>query len=147
MMGKKRAWHIAAVISVVVLVTLGAAACATAYASSDEGESAQSVAKKAAPWPGMDVSADAKEVAVPWRLEMDVVADAKGVYVTNVQRYSAAALLGLQPGDLITSMNDTPVLNMADYNRVLQELCGEGFWAEYSRKDRKFETLWIDRVR
>jgi membrane-associated protease RseP (regulator of RpoE activity) len=131
MADEKRARHIAAVISLLVLVTLGAAACATATPSQGEqGEPAQLVDRKAGPWPGMDV-----------------VADAKGVRVTKVLRHSAAALLGLQQGDFITSMNDTPVRDMTEYNRVLQEVCGEGFWAAYTRKDRNFETVWIDRVR
>jgi S1-C subfamily serine protease len=125
------ALHIAVVISLAVLVMLGAAACATAMASQGEqGKSAQSVAKRAAPWPGMDVSEDAK-----------------GVRVTKVVLYGAAALLGLQPGDLITSMNDTPVRDITEYNRILQDICGDGFWAAYTRKDQNFETVWIERDR
>jgi hypothetical protein len=44
-------------------------------------------------------------------------------------------------------MNDTPTPDIAEYNRVLQELCGDGFWAVYTRGGRNFETAWIARNR
>jgi S1-C subfamily serine protease len=95
---------------------------------------------------GRELRVNARGRAVVTRPGTDS-ADAKRVVVTKVLHYSAAALLGLQPGDIITSMNDIPVRDIAEYNRVLQEACAEGFWAAYTREGRNFETVWIDRVR
>jgi membrane-associated protease RseP (regulator of RpoE activity) len=140
MTDKKISRHTAVVISLVVLLTLGAAACETTDMSNRV---------KPDPWPGMDVAA-ARDVAINESgrvVVADGKADAKGVIVTRVQDYTAAHLLGLKAGDIITSMNEAPVRDVAEYHRVLRELCGDGFWVTYTRKGQNFETIWINRTR
>ena len=45
-----------------------------------------------------------------------------------------AAQAGLGPGDIITTVNATPVHNLRDYTRVLQELApGDAVEIQYSR--------------
>jgi S1-C subfamily serine protease len=78
---------------------------------------------------------------------MTVQADAKGVVVTQVTPWSPAAIIGLHPGDRITTMNDTTVRDTAEFEQVLRDVCSEGFWIAYEREGKSYETTWIDHVR
>jgi S1-C subfamily serine protease len=78
---------------------------------------------------------------------MTVKADDKGVRVMQVTPWSPAAIIGLRPGDRITAMNDTTVQDAAEFEQVLRDVCGEGFWIAYEREGRSYETTWIDHVR
>lgn len=50
----------------------------------------------------------------------------EGVIVSQVQYGGSAALAGIQPGTLITSVNRTPVSNVSEFRRALAESTGTG---------------------
>ncbi|HTV33282.1 MAG TPA: PDZ domain-containing protein, partial [Methylocella sp.] len=45
----------------------------------------------------------------------------KGVYVVSINPSSPAALAGLQQGDIITSVDRTPVDTTVQFNRIVRE--------------------------
>ncbi|HEX7078616.1 MAG TPA: Do family serine endopeptidase [Candidatus Eisenbacteria bacterium] len=49
------------------------------------------------------------------------ITEKDGVVVTTVTQGSGADDAGLQPGDIIKEVNDTPVHNAADYNRAVEK--------------------------
>jgi S1-C subfamily serine protease len=56
------------------------------------------------------------------------------VRIAEVRAGTPAAQAGLRPGDIIAALNDTPVQNLRDYTRVLQELvAGDAVDIRYTR--------------
>jgi serine protease Do len=56
------------------------------------------------------------------RRRAEVGADVEGVVVTEVDPASKAAEVGVEPGMIVTSLNDQPVGSVSDWNRVLRDL-------------------------
>jgi S1-C subfamily serine protease len=52
----------------------------------------------------------------------DYAASGDGVRIAEVRAGTPAAQAGLRPGDIIAAVNGTPVHNLRDYTRMLQEL-------------------------
>ncbi|MEJ2629533.1 MAG: PDZ domain-containing protein, partial [bacterium] len=52
------------------------------------------------------------------RLNHNAYDKMKGVIVTDVKPYSNAADAGIQPGDLITKIEDHQITNLSDYKKV-----------------------------
>jgi len=64
----------------------------------------------------------------------DYAAGGDGVRIAEVRAGTPAAQAGLRPGDIIAALNDTPVQNLRDYTRVLQELvAGDAVDIRYTR--------------
>jgi S1-C subfamily serine protease len=64
----------------------------------------------------------------------DYAAGGDGVRIAEVRAQTPAAQAGFRAGDIITAVNDTPVHNLRDYTRVLQELApGDAVKIRYTR--------------
>ncbi len=59
------------------------------------------------------------------RDQLGLSADTRGVVITELDPNSPAAQAGLQPGDVIQSINRHPVNSVADFNRLAAEASGE----------------------
>jgi serine protease Do len=55
------------------------------------------------------------------RSQLDLDSNIKGMVVTEVEPYGAAADAGITRGDVITRIEDKPVPSMSDYNRALKQ--------------------------
>ncbi|MCL2130528.1 MAG: Do family serine endopeptidase, partial [Treponema sp.] len=68
-------------------------------------------------WPGVMVVMLTDEMKTSLNLDKN----AQGLYVANVLAETPAAIIGLQRGDRITAINDTPVKDLKEFYRVLRE--------------------------
>ncbi len=59
------------------------------------------------------------------REQLGLPANARGVVISNLDQNSPAAQSGLQPGDVIESINRQPVNNVADFTRLAAEAKGD----------------------
>jgi S1-C subfamily serine protease len=88
-------------------------------------------------WPGF----------MPYALNDDVIkqlkldAKQKGVLVTNVQTKSAAAIMGLQSGDVITKVNDKDVAGLSDFYAKLADRSSKDIWFDVIREGQTVSTM------
>jgi len=92
-------------------------------------------------WPGMVVVSITDDLRTSLNLEKD----AKGIVVIQVIPETPSAVLGLQRGDRITAVNDTPVTNTASFYKALREKAGKELWISYVRGTNSLETHKIKR--
>jgi Do/DeqQ family serine protease len=88
-------------------------------------------------WPGLIVITLTDEMRSSLRLEND----AQGLYVAQVLSETPAAVVGLQRGDRITSVNDTAVKDIASFYRVLREKTDRELWFGFIRGDSTLDSL------
>ena len=88
-------------------------------------------------WPGLDVLTLTDELRNNLRLDRD----AQGLYVARVIPDSPAAIIGMQRGDRITAINDTPVADLASFYRVLRERTDRELWFSFIRGGSNLDSL------
>jgi len=88
-------------------------------------------------WPGISVIALTDELRESLRLPKD----AKGLYVIQVLTETPAAIVGIQRGDRITAINDTPVTDIASFYKVLREKTGRELWFSFIRGENTLDSL------
>jgi Do/DeqQ family serine protease len=88
-------------------------------------------------WPGLHVVAVNDSVRNSLKLDKD----AQGLVVVNVVSESPAAVVGIQRGDRITAVNDTPVKDPESFYRVLREKTDRELWFSFIRNDTTLESL------
>ena len=59
------------------------------------------------------------------RSQLGLPTDVRGVVISDLDPDSPAAQAGLQPGDVIQSINRQPVNSVADFNRLAAQATGE----------------------
>ncbi|MDR1058289.1 MAG: Do family serine endopeptidase, partial [Treponema sp.] len=82
-------------------------------------------------WPGVHVAAINDALRNSLKLDKDV----QGLVVVNIVPESPAAVVGIQRGDRITAVNDTPVKDLESFYRVLREKTGRELWFSFVRSD------------
>ncbi|HCC36370.1 MAG TPA: serine protease [Treponema sp.] len=92
-------------------------------------------------WPGVYVIPLTAEVKDSLKLDND----ARGLYVAQVIEGSPSDIIGLRPGDLITSINGEDVRDLAAYYRLLRERTATELWFGITRNDSALETLKFKR--
>jgi len=65
----------------------------------------------------------------------------KGILVTNVQAKSAAAIMGLQSGDLIVKVNDRDVSGLGDFYTKLSDRTAKEIWFDVIREGQPISTM------
>ena len=88
-------------------------------------------------WPGVLVVALTDEMRSTLNLEKD----AQGLYVVQVLNETPAAVVGLQRADRITSINDTPVKDLASFYKTLREKTDKELWFGFIRGGNTLESL------
>ena len=88
-------------------------------------------------WPGVVLVTLTEEVRNSLRLGND----AQGLYVAQVIGESPAAIVGLQRGDRITAVNDTPVRDLASFYKTLREKTARELWFSFIRGDSTLDSL------
>ncbi|MCL2373676.1 MAG: Do family serine endopeptidase, partial [Treponema sp.] len=88
-------------------------------------------------WPGVMVVSLTDEL----RSTLNMESDAQGLFVAQVIAGTPAAIVGIQRGDRITAINDTPVHDMASFYRVLRERAGTELWFSFIREDSNLESI------
>jgi len=88
-------------------------------------------------WPGVMVITITDEL----RTSLNLPKDAEGLYVANVLNETPAAVVGLQRGDRITAINDTPVKDLASFYKVLREKTGKELWFSFIRGENNLDSL------
>jgi len=92
-------------------------------------------------WPGFIPYALTAEV----RKQLKLDGKLKGILVTNVQAKSAAAVMGLQSGDVITRVNDKDVTNLGDLYSRLADRSAKEIWFDVVREGQTVSTLRFKR--
>ena len=87
-------------------------------------------------WPGLSVLPLTDELRNSLRLDRN----AQGLYVNQIIAGSPAATMGMQRGDRITAINDTPVNDLASFYRVLRERTERELWFSFIRGDSNLES-------
>ncbi len=88
-------------------------------------------------WPGF----------IPYSLNADVRKQLKidekqkGILVTNVQAKSAAAIMGLQSGDVIVKVNDKDVSGLGDFYTRLSDRTAKEIWFDVIREGQTISTM------
>ncbi len=75
------------------------------------------------------------------RTELKLSANQKGVLVTNVQAKSAAAVMGLKAGDVITKVNDAAVGSLSEFYRMLANRSSGEIWFDVIREEQTLSTM------
>ena len=75
-------------------------------------------------------------------LELDK--NQKGVAAASIQTKSPAAVMGLQPNDVITKVNGNNVKNLAEFYAELSKDSKE-FWFDFIREKHRLSTPKIKR--
>ena len=88
-------------------------------------------------WPGLIVFPLTDEI----RSTLDLDNDAQGLYVAQVISETPAAIVGLQRGDRITALNDTPVRDLASFYKALREKTDRELWFTFIRGDSTLDSL------
>lgn len=89
-------------------------------------------------WPGfMPVPLDEKVIK-----QLELEKGQKGVLVSSVQAKSPAAVLTLQPGDIIVKVNGTAVANIGEFYTELGKTSGE-VWFDFIREQHSLSTAKI----
>jgi Do/DeqQ family serine protease len=92
-------------------------------------------------WPGVFIVPLTDAIRSSLKLDKD----AEGVYVFQVLNETPAAVIGMQRGDRITAVNDTPVKDMAAFYKTLREKTGKELWFTFIRGDATLESLKVKR--
>jgi S1-C subfamily serine protease len=92
-------------------------------------------------WPGLFVVSLTDAVRTSLKLDKD----AQGLYVAQVIAETPAAIIGLQRGDRITAINDTPVKDMASFYKVLREKTDKELWFSFIRGETTLDSLKFKR--
>jgi S1-C subfamily serine protease len=88
-------------------------------------------------WPGLMAIVLTDDI----RSSLQLDKDAQGLYVAQVMSGSPAAIVGLQRGDRITAVNDTPVKDLPAFYRVLREKTDKELWFSFIRGDSTLDSL------
>jgi S1-C subfamily serine protease len=72
---------------------------------------------------------------------LNLASGQQGVAVSSVQAKSPAAVIGLQPGDVITAVNDKDVKGLADFYARLSDRSGKEIWFDVIREGQKVSTM------
>jgi Do/DeqQ family serine protease len=88
-------------------------------------------------WPGIVVLPLTESV----RSSLKLPDNARGVYVYSFISESPAAVIGIQRGDRITAVNDTPVNDMASFYKALREKTDKELWFTFVRNDTTLDSL------
>ena len=88
-------------------------------------------------WPGLSVVTLTDDI----RSSLGLEKDAQGLYVINVINETPAAVVGLQRGDRITAINDTPVRDLASFYKVLREKTDKELWFSFVRGESTLDSL------
>jgi Do/DeqQ family serine protease len=88
-------------------------------------------------WPGLLVLPLTESVRSSLRLDRN----AQGLYVSSVIAETPAAIIGLQRGDRITHINDTPVRDLVSFYRVLRENTSRELWFTFIRGETTLDSL------
>jgi serine protease Do len=88
-------------------------------------------------WPGVTVVTMTEEIRSGLKLDKD----APGLYVIQVINETPAAIVGLQRGDRITAINDTPVRDVASFYKTLREKTDKELWFSFIRGDSTLDSL------
>jgi len=75
------------------------------------------------------------------RTNLNLAGDAQGLFVAQVISETPAAIVGLQRGDRITAVNDTPVSDLPSFYRALRERTGTELWFSFTRGENTLESL------
>jgi Do/DeqQ family serine protease len=92
-------------------------------------------------WPGVYVVPLSEAVRSSLKLDKD----AGGVYVLQVLNETPAAVVGMQRGDRITAVNDTPVKDLAAFYKALREKTDRDLWFTFVRGEATLDSLKIKR--
>jgi Do/DeqQ family serine protease len=92
-------------------------------------------------WPGVHVIPLTDTVRSTLKLDKD----AEGVYVIQVLNETPAAVIGMQRGDRIIGINDTPVKDLAAFYKTLREKTGRELWFTFVRGDATLDSLKVRR--
>jgi S1-C subfamily serine protease len=65
--------------------------------------------------------------------------------VAQVLNETPAAVIGIQRGDRITAVNDTPVKDIAAFYKTLREKTDKELWFTFVRGDSTLESLKVKR--
>ncbi len=88
-------------------------------------------------WPGF----------MPLALNKDIIQSLKlpegqkGVVVSGVQAKSPAAVMGLQPGDVITRVNDKEIKGLQDFFALLSDKSAKELWFDVVREGQAVSTM------
>jgi Do/DeqQ family serine protease len=88
-------------------------------------------------WPGLMIISLTDEQ----RSSLNLAKDAQGLYVTQVIPETPAAIIGLQRGDRITAVNDTPVRDLPSFYKALREKTDRELYFSFIRGDSTLESL------
>jgi Do/DeqQ family serine protease len=92
-------------------------------------------------WPGIHVVPLTDAVRSTLKLDKN----AEGVYVVQILNETPAAVIGMQRGDRITAVNDTPVKDIAAFYKTLREKTDRELWFTFVRGDATLESLKVKR--
>jgi len=87
-------------------------------------------------WPGVHVRAINDDI----RSRMDLDENTQGIIAVGVVPESPAAVMGMQQGDIITGVNDTPVSDLASFYKALREKTGKEIWFDFTRDGNSLES-------
>ena len=88
-------------------------------------------------WPGFSPYPLTDEIRTQLKLDKKQ----KGLFVTGVQAKSAAAVMGLQSGDIVTKMNDKDVSELTDFYARLADRSTREIWFDVLRDGQTVTTL------
>ncbi len=131
--------------------TIGETAAITVLRNGDE----QTYTVEARPAPGLEEGervdvggqnplrgAELIELSPAFNEENGIDAFERGVVVFSVERRSAAAYFGFQPGDRVLSLQGEPIDDLRDLDRALNEFDGARRWpVEIERRGERFERV------
>jgi Do/DeqQ family serine protease len=92
-------------------------------------------------WPGIVVFSLTDEI----RSSLNLEKDAQGLFVGQVTPESPSAIVGLQRGDRITAVNDTPVKDLAAFYKALREKTDKELWFSFIRGSSTLDSLKFKR--
>ncbi|AEF81479.1 Do family serine endopeptidase [Leadbettera azotonutricia] len=92
-------------------------------------------------WPGLFVVSLTDAVRTSLQLDKD----AQGLYVAQVIPETPAAIIGLQRGDRITAINETPVKDIASFYKALREKTDKELWFTFIRNETTLDSLKFKR--
>jgi len=88
-------------------------------------------------WPGLQVIPITDDV----RSALDLEKNARGIAVITVMPESPAAVIGMQRGDRVTAVNDTPVTDAASFYKALREKTTKELWFSFDRSGTELDSL------
>jgi Do/DeqQ family serine protease len=92
-------------------------------------------------WPGVFVVSLTEAIRSSLKLD----GNAEGVYVYQVLNETPSAVVGMQRGDRIIAVNDTPVKDIAAFYKVLREKTDRELWFTFVRGDTTLDSLKVKR--